>query len=93
MKIRVFTNILNDLMGVQSDLDLPQKESTLREVLDHLTARYGERVRQRIFVKEEIAPYVTVMVNGSSISSARSLEILLHEGDRLSLLTALVAGG
>jgi sulfur carrier protein ThiS len=94
VRIKLVTNILNDLMGLQSDVDLPDiGEITFQSLLDHLVKRYGERVRHRIFVKEEIAPYVTVMINGKPISLTDAAHHPLQDGDQVNLITAIVAGG
>jgi len=94
MRIKLVTNILNDLTGLQSEVDLPDiGEITLQGLLDHLVKRYGERVRHRIYVKKDIAPYITVMINGKPISLAGCMGHRLQDGDQVNLITAIVAGG
>jgi len=81
-------------MGLQSEVSLPENEKiTLRSLLQHLISRHGERVRHRMFVRDEMAPYITVTINGNPVTLAECLDHPLRDGDQVNLLSAIVAGG
>ncbi len=67
--------------------------SSLHEALEKLTARYGEKFKNRLF-DEGGKPrrFINIYVNGRDCRFLRRLETELREGDTVSLIPA-VSGG
>jgi MoaD family protein len=96
MRIRVkgFLDI-RDLIGDSGEIDLNIEPGTLRELLDHLCAEYGEVFYHRVFnpVTNAIRPENPILVNGRHYRNlSGSLDTLLQEGDVVAIFPP-VAGG
>lgn len=90
MKIKIHTNILNDLIDTP-EIFVPD-DITVKRLFEYLIERYGEVVRNRTFENDILQPDIIVILNGKSIDFSDELATKLHEGDSISIITA-VAGG
>ena len=67
--------------------------STVKEIVNSLSARYGERVGKGICDEEgRLRRFVNIYVNGKDIRFLNQLEAELEEGDKISIVPA-VGGG
>ena len=87
MRIRIYTNILNDLID-RKEISVPD-DLTLKQLFEFLVERYGAAVRNRIFESDAIT-----ILNGRRIdlTDANQLEAKLREDDSLSIISAAVGG-
>jgi len=67
--------------------------STVKEVLNLLTARYGERLEGRIYDGDgKLRRFVNIYINGKDIRFLSQLDSELDDGDEISIIPA-VGGG
>ena len=90
MRIKIHTNILNDLIDTP-EIFVPD-DITVKQLFEYLIERYGEVVRNRTFENDILRPNIIVILNGKCIDFSDELATKLHEGDSISIITA-VAGG
>jgi molybdopterin synthase sulfur carrier subunit len=66
--------------------------SSVREVLDNLTARYpgiGERLMDE---KGDLRRFINIYVNEEDIRFREGVQTLLKEGDEMSIIPAIAGG-
>ena len=71
---------------------IPVQGERVRDVLNHLQARYpsmGERLFDR---QGQVKPHLNVFLNNEDIRFIGGLDAPLHDGDTLVLLPALAGG-
>jgi molybdopterin synthase sulfur carrier subunit len=91
VKVKFFTT-LREITGKREDnLSLP-KGSTVEELLDELSRRYGPKFVEYVFDEGEVKPYLLVMVNGRSINFLNGLKTVLSENATVAILPP-VGGG
>ncbi len=90
MRIKIHTNILNDLINTPEIL-VPDN-ITVKQLFEYFIERYGELIRNRIFEKDGLTTNIIVILNGRSIDFSDELETKLHEDDSISIITAIVGG-
>ena len=67
--------------------------STLREALNILTAKYGERFKEKIYdERENLRRFIYIYVNGKDMRFLDHLNTTLNHGDEVSIIPA-VGGG
>jgi len=67
--------------------------STLKEAIGKLTAKYGERFKERIYdEKGKLARFINIYVNGKDIRFLNHLDTQLNDEDNVSIIPA-VGGG
>jgi len=67
--------------------------STLKEAINVLTAKYGDRFKDKIFdEKGKLRRFVNIYVNGKDIRFLNHLDTKLNDGDMVSIIPA-VGGG
>jgi sulfur-carrier protein len=64
---------------------------TVGELLDDLTARFPA-LKDRIFTRGEVAPFVNVYLEGEDVRTLDGLETPVREGATLILLPAMAGG-
>ena len=96
MRVRFFAN-LRDLTGC-AETDIPHEE-TAGTLARSLCARYGDKLRQKIFPpgdpggkEEKFNPEIIFLVNGRHISHLGGFAAPLKPDDRVDIFP-LVAGG
>ena len=67
--------------------------STVRELLDNLSAEFGDGFRKKLFdPKGELQGFVNIFVNNTDVRHLKELDTPLKDGDEVLILPA-VAGG
>ena len=90
MRIKINTNILNDLVDTPG-IFVPDK-ITLGQLFEYLVAKYGEVVRNRVFDNDVQRPNIIIILDGKSIDFSTELGEELCEDDSISIITAIVGG-
>jgi sulfur-carrier protein len=70
---------------------VPASGSTVRELLDDLTARFPA-LRDRIYPEGELARFVNVYVEGEDVRTQDGLETQVSDGSTVILLPAMAGG-
>ncbi len=93
--VRFFTS-LREIVGKREEtLTFPEGERvTVDLVLKTLTREYGKNFAEYLYTNEIAEPksFLQFLVNGNSITSLKSLQTELEEGDVLAILPP-VGGG
>ena len=67
--------------------------SELKEALDILSSKYGERFKDRLYdEKGKVRRFINLYVNGKDVRFLNQLNTQLKEGDNVSIIPA-VGGG
>lgn len=66
--------------------------SSLRELLDSLCIRFGDRLRTKLFTGDRLSDDIIILVNGRHIEHLEGLDTKLGENDVISIFPK-VAGG
>jgi len=67
--------------------------STLKEAINALTAKYGKRLKDKIYdEKGKLARFINIYVNGKDIRFLNHLDTQLNDEDNVSIIPA-VGGG
>jgi len=90
MRIKIYTNILNDLIDGE-EISVPDN-ITLSQLFEQLIERYGDLVRDRIFEKDSLRSGIIVILNGRSIDLSGELGTKLHENYSISIIKAEAGG-
>ncbi len=77
--------------AVGGERQVPATGSTVREVLDDLTARFPD-LRTQLFDDGEIAPFVNVYLEGEDVRTLEGLETPVASGQTVILLPAMAGG-
>jgi len=86
-----FTSVLAQLTG-ERKVRLDTGGITLRELIDHLSERYGAPFAQGVIGNEGLNEFVNVLVNGESVRHLAGLNTKLEDGDEITFLPT-VSGG
>ena len=94
MRVRLRTLLphLADAMGGQ-ECDLDFEGSTVRDLLDHLLATYGQKARKALLDSQgKPDPVVQILLNEKEWIGQDDLDHPLADGDTIALMM-LMAGG
>ena len=81
------------LVRATGEKEAKEEASTLREVLNRLTFRYGEHFKERIYDETgNLRRFINIYVNGRDIRFLDLLDTTLNHGDTVSIMPA-VSGG
>jgi molybdopterin synthase sulfur carrier subunit len=90
--IRLFTT-LREITGERLvTLQFNSTSNTIRQVLETLAQRYGEKFHNYLFKGKEVRGHLQVLLNGKSTSLLENLETLVNEGDEIAIIPP-VGGG
>lgn len=90
---RVIVTFYGALAKVTGEKSVEVSGSILEEVINALSAKYGEQFDDRIYdQKGKLRRFVNVYVNGRDIRFLDHLNTQLNEGDKVSIVPA-VGGG
>lgn len=90
---RVRVTLFGALARIAGEKTVELDASTLKEVIDKLTERYGEKFENRIYEsKGKIRRFINIYINGKDIRFLNNLETQLNEDDIISIIPA-VGGG
>jgi len=82
---------LSNLLKGEKEIRL--EAATIRGVIETLTQRYGDDVREKLLDGEgKLKSVLNVYVNGKNIRFTGGLDTTLNSGDKIAVLPA-VAGG
>ncbi len=80
---RVKITSLGALAKITGDKNVEIEATTLKEVINALTAKYGEEFEDRIYEKEgKLRRFINVYINGRDIRFLNYLDTKLKEGDK-----------
>ncbi|QSQ09046.1 hypothetical protein H0A61_01403 [Koleobacter methoxysyntrophicus] len=65
---------------------------TVRELLQRLCKKYGQKFKDRVFKGEELSGEVLILVNGRDIVHLNHLNTTLNEDDEICIFP-VIAGG
>lgn len=93
VKVRYFTT-LRELSGTREEELEITKGSTLNELLDLVSVKYGEEAFNYLHVNTTgtIDPSIQFLINGGSIRNLHGLTTVLNEGDVVAIIPP-VGGG
>ncbi len=84
--------MITDIMG-KKKLELDLSGNTVKDVIDELMKRYGQKVKEAFYDREEnFDLMVQTVLNGKSFIPADKHDTPLKEGDTLTFML-LLAGG
>jgi len=91
--VRVKVTLFGALAKTAGEKAVEIEASTLRDAVDKLIERYGEKFESRIYdEKGKVRRFVNIYINGKDIRFLNNLETQLNDGDNVSIIPA-VGGG
>jgi molybdopterin synthase sulfur carrier subunit len=88
-----FLSLLEEITGVDEIIISIEKNSTIKDVLNLLTSKFGEDLKITIFENPEaLSKYIIISLNGTDIRSLKNLESNIQDGDEVTLLPAIAGG-
>lgn len=93
VKVQVFLSLRNAIG--QREVELEMKNTKVRDVLDELADRYGDKLQPPLIDSktEEVNPYYLMLVNGRDVRNLPDrLDIKLREGDVVQLFPPAAGG-
>lgn len=85
----LFFATFRDLAGRKED---QAEASTVRELLEELSHRYGQAFRQAVLKDGSMSDQVIVLVNGHHVSHLDGAETRLNPGDEVSIFPVIGGG-
>lgn len=94
IKINIsFLSLLADIISEEEIVLSIKEDSTIKDVLNILSKKYGNLLRETIFTSSEtLNNYIIIGLNGRDIRSLDNFKTLLHDGDKISFLPAIAGG-
>jgi molybdopterin synthase sulfur carrier subunit len=87
-RVRIPPTLRSDTEGAR---EVEARGGTVRELLDDLLGRFPS-LRGQLFEDEELAPFVTVYVEGEDVRTKAGLETRVDDGSTVILLPAMAGG-
>lgn len=87
VKLRLFDEDLRQIVGEREVILELHENSTIKDLLDLLIAKFGTRVLDIL-----VRPELRIMLNGRDIGSLGDEDIKLSDGDRVAIVR-VIAGG
>jgi MoaD family protein len=95
VKVKMYSR-LKTLTG-SGEIYLERPPETVRELLDMLTSRFGEKFRDTVYPQGRLRDNLIIMVNGHSIKLLKGLDTPLKEEDEVYIdvidVLEIVGGG
>jgi molybdopterin synthase sulfur carrier subunit len=94
MKVEVkFFTSLREITGKKADEIPLQTVSTVEELLNLLSEKYGKKFREYIYSKEgNVQDFLSFLVNGRNINVLQGFDTELKQGDIIAIIPP-VGGG
>jgi len=90
--LKLFLPALPEAIG-RKELEVEFAGETVKDLIEHLIARYGRKARQALYdEKGELDPVVQVLLNGKEWIPHDRLDTTLQDGDDVVLMV-MMAGG
>jgi MoaD family protein len=86
---------LKSIIGGSAEVQMPEDNGTLIDLLNYLASKHGENFNQAVFDAQTntLSSHAKILVNGRHYTHLPlRLETELHDGDEVSLFP-MVAGG
>ncbi len=88
-----FLSLLEDLIGFDSVNILLDENSTVKDMLEKLTQKFGMKFQRNILNStNELNKYIILGINGKDIRSLDNLNTIIGENDDISFLPAIAGG-
>ena len=95
VKVKMYSR-LKTLTG-SGEIHLERPPETVRELLEYLTSRFGEKFRDAVYPQGRLRDNLVIMVNGHSIKLLKGLDTPLKEEDEVYIdvidILEIVGGG
>jgi len=95
VKVKMYSR-LKTLTG-SGEIYLEKPPETVRELLEYLTSRFGEKFRDAVYPQGRLRDNLVIMVNGHSIKLLKGLDTPLKEEDEVYIdvidILEIVGGG
>ncbi len=94
MKVEVkFFTSLREITGKKADEIQLQNAITVKELLNLLSEKYGEKFREYIYNKKgKVQDFLSFLVNGRNINVLQGFDTELKQGDTIAIIPP-VGGG
>ncbi len=80
-------------MYLKSDQELHLEVSSIRDLLNQLSEKFGDAFRQRVLDERgNLRSFVVLYVNGKNIQLTEGLDTRLEDGDEVMMLPAIGGG-
>ncbi|MEM1891748.1 MAG: MoaD family protein, partial [Nitrososphaerota archaeon] len=80
-------------MYLKSDQELHFEVSSIRDLLNQLSEKFGDAFRQRVLDERgNLRSFVVLYVNGKNIQLTEGLDTRLEDGDEVMMLPAIGGG-
>ena len=88
--VRVRVTLFGALAKIAGEKNLEAEASTLRDAVDELILKYGERFKSKLYdEKGKIRRFINIYINGKDIHFLNHLETRLNDGDEISIIPAV----
>ena len=88
-----FLSLLEDLIGFDSVNIILDENSTVKDMLEKLTQKFGMKFQRNILNStNELNKYIILGINGKDIRSLDNLNTIIGENDEISFLPAIAGG-
>lgn len=88
-----FLSLLEDLIGFDSVNIILDENSTVKDMLEKLTQKFGMKFQKNILNStNELNKYIILGINGKDIRSLDNLNTIIGENDDISFLPAIAGG-
>jgi len=88
-----FLSLLEDLIGFDSVNIFLDEHSTVKDMLEKLTQKFGKKFQRNILNStNELNKYIILGINGKDIRSLDNLNTIIGENDEISFLPAIAGG-
>ena len=88
-----FLSLLEDIIGFDSVNILLDENSTVKDMLEKLTQKFGMKFQRNILNStNELNKYIILGINGKDIRSLDNLKTIIVENDDISFLPAIAGG-
>ncbi len=92
VNLRIFLPAIPEIIG-RKELEVEFIGETVNDLLEHLIAKYGKKVKQTLYdEKGKLDPVVQVLLNGENWITQDQLGTVLQEGDEVILMMMLGGG-
>jgi MoaD family protein len=90
--LKMFLPVLPEAIG-RRDLEVEFSGETVKDLIEHLVARYGRKAKQALYDGQgQLDPVIQILLNGEQWVTHDRLDTRLQDGDEV-MLALMLAGG
>jgi MoaD family protein len=90
--LEMFLPVLPETIG-RRELEVEFAGETVKDLIEHLVARYGRKARQALYDGQgQLDPVIQILLNGEKWVTHDRLDTRLQDGDEV-MLALMLAGG